>query len=70
MIHIVRVWMDNKSNFIISDDDDYVARKKREWMDGGGHVLSDRIIHEPEMGLIFYRRKEDNPTGADPLPEE
>lgn len=68
MINIVRVWMDNQSNFIISDDQEYVAKKISEWISRGGRVLDHNVINEPDMGLVFARRREEDPAGTDPAP--
>lgn len=65
MIHIVRVWMDNESNFIIGDDQEAVATKIQDWVARGGRVLSHKMIDEPSMGMVINRRKEDRPDPPD-----
>jgi hypothetical protein len=59
MIHIVRVWMENQSHFIIGDDDDAVNMKVGEWLTRGGRVVNHTVVNEPELGMVITRRKEE-----------
>lgn len=66
MIHVVRIWMNNRSNFVIGDDQEAVAAKVSDWIHVGGRVLSHEVIDEPSMGMLIDRRKEDR---TDPYEE-